>query len=202
MKLGGVIYLHDISQTRMLGTTRKNFDVFLKLCGEEAEASIILGTTKWTNVLPEIGAQHEKQLVEKYWNEIISRGSRVFRFQNSEASAWEMVGAILDKFEERLALRIQNELVDHQRWIPETDAGKALRYTLEQLLAMQRKMAAELQAQRDQSEVEERLKDNHEEIRKTLRRIKDLQVTLPRRILIFFGLSVSPVPKFIIIVMT
>jgi hypothetical protein len=190
MKLGGVIYLHDISQTRMLGATRTNLAVFHKLCGEGADASIILGTTKWRDTTPEMGARREKQLIETYWQDHIARGSRVCRFEDSQASAWNIVHAILDSFEEQTTLRIQNELVDLQRYIPETDAGKTLRYTLEQLLEMQRKVADDIRAQGDPEAIA-KLNENRNQIRATLRQIQDLQVTLPRRVLTFFGLAVG-----------
>jgi len=188
MKLGGVVYLHDISQTRMLGATRTNLAVFHKLCGERADASIILGTTKWKDVSLEMGARREKQLIETYWQDHIARGSRVYRFEDSQSSAWNIIHAILDNFEGRTALRIQKELVDLQRCIPETDAGKTLRYTLEQLLEMQKKLAKDLQAQDDPESIA-KLDDNRNQIRTTLRQIQDLQVTLPRRIMTFFGLT-------------
>jgi hypothetical protein len=163
--------------------------VFRKLCGEGADASVILGTTKWRDITPEIGARREKQLIETYWQENIARGSGVCRFEDSHSSAWNIVYAILDNFEER-TLRIQNELVDLQRYIPETDAGKTLRYTLEQLLAMQKKVAKDLQAQGDPESIA-KLDENRNQIRTTLRQIQDLQVTIPRRVMSFFGLTVG-----------
>jgi len=95
MKLGGVIYLNDISQNRnmMLGLDRKNFDIFRELCGEKAQTAIVLGTTKWANVKPEVGEQREEELTAVYGKEL-----KVHRFQNSQESAWEMVNIILARF--------------------------------------------------------------------------------------------------------
>jgi hypothetical protein len=191
MKVGGVIYLHDISQTRMLGTTRKNFDMFRKLCGDDSKGSVILGTTKWSDIEPGLGARHETQLINTYWQDIIAGGSRVFRFTDSQASAKNIVNGVLDNFEERLALRIQSELVDLHRYLPETDAGRALRYTLEQLLQIQKKAGADLQSRADdEPEVMAQLLDNENQIRKTLGQIKELHVSIPRRVMTFFGLTV------------
>jgi RNA binding exosome subunit len=193
MKLGGIIYLHDISQARMLGTTRKNFDMFRKLCGEQAERNVILGTTKWSEVLPEVGKRREDELKGHYWNQMIASGSRVQRFQGTHESARKIVNMILDSVETTEHLQIQRELVELSRYIPETEAGKTLRYTLQQLLEMQRKMAEELEAQGpyDDPYVQGKFEENKKQIRNTLQQIKALKITIPRRIMTFFGLTVS-----------
>jgi hypothetical protein len=198
MKLGGIIYLHDISQTRMLGTTLKNFDMFRKLCGEKADRTIILGTTKWSEVRPTVGTQREEELKTRYWDKMIATGSRAERFDGTGQSAWKIVNMILDRVAEDNHLQIQRELVELSRYIPETDAGKTLRYTLQQLLDMQRKMAEELEAQTaagadDDAYIRRKLDENKNQIRKTLQQVKDLQISIPRRIMNFFHLTVSRV---------
>jgi len=54
-------HVRHISQTRMLGATRKNSDVIDGLCGQ-GEACIILGTAKWGDVAPEVGERRAEQL--------------------------------------------------------------------------------------------------------------------------------------------
>jgi hypothetical protein len=193
MRLGGLVYLHDISQARMLGTTRKNFDMFRKLCGEHADKSVILGTTKWREVLPAVGERREGELKSKYWAEMISAGSKTMRFDGTSESAWDIINIILDFVEETDRLQIQHELVELSRYIPETEAGKTLRYTLEQLLEMQKRMTEELKAQTagGDSYIREKLEDNRKQMTKTLKQVKDLQVSIPRRIMHFFRLTVS-----------
>jgi hypothetical protein len=191
MKLGGVVYLHDISQARMLGTTRKNFDMFRKLCGEDAAASIILGTTKWGEVQPDVGNRREDQLSSAYWKDMIAEGSRVQRFEDTHESAWAIVHSILKNLQISVALRIQNELVNFQQIIPETDAGKTLRYTLQQLLEMQKQMAEELEAQvtneDDDAELQERVEEHRNQMRNTVKQITDLQIPKSRRVMGFFA---------------
>jgi hypothetical protein len=193
MKLGGVIYLHDISQTRMLGTTRKNFDMFRKLCGDGAAASVILGTTKWAEVHQGVAERREKQLIETYWRDMTGQGSRVRRFLDTSESAWTIVYCILDALAKIEALKIQEELVNLQEIIPETDAGKTLRYTLQQLLEMQKQMAEELAAQAaggDDAQVQAKLEEHRNQMRTTLKQINDLKISLSRRMKGFFGLRV------------
>ena len=144
MTLGGVIYLLSIADIRMKGTTRRNLDMFHQLCGDKALARVILGTTYWGRVEGDEGVRREQQLAKTFWKPMTSSGSKLLRFDKTEKSAVGFVDAILDRLksgEEDNVLRIQNELVELERRIPETDAGKELRYTLQQLLEMQKEGA-------------------------------------------------------------
>ncbi|PPQ72512.1 hypothetical protein CVT26_004027 [Gymnopilus dilepis] len=139
-RLGGVIYLHDISQPRMLGTYRKNLDMFSKLCGKDAWDSVLLVTNKWGEVKEDVGGKREVQLRDKFWGEMLKHGAQMSRFFNDSSSAWTIVQELLmrsmkSNFESRL-LRIQAELVEMEKIIPATDAGKQLRYTIEEVLKM------------------------------------------------------------------
>jgi hypothetical protein len=194
MTLGGVIYLHDISQTQMLGTTRKNFDMFRKICGDEAAASVILGTTKWAEVRQGVGERREQQLIEAYWRDMIAQGSRVRRHGGTSESAWDIVYCILDTLGRSEALQIQHELVNLHKIIPETGAGKTLRHTLQQLLEMQKKMAEELAAQAgggDDAQIQAKLEEHRNQMRTTLKQINGLKIPISRRVMKILGLGVS-----------
>lgn len=58
MRLSGIVYLMEISQTRIGRTSRHNLGMFKDLC--------ILGTTKWDGVPSEVGQQREDQLRDVY----------------------------------------------------------------------------------------------------------------------------------------
>ncbi|EDR05907.1 uncharacterized protein LACBIDRAFT_251637 [Laccaria bicolor S238N-H82] len=75
MKLGGVVYLHDITQPRMVRSTRNNFSVFNKLCGKDAFTSIVLGTTRWSDISPREAQNHLEALSQTVWKDMIKRGS-------------------------------------------------------------------------------------------------------------------------------
>lgn len=45
VRLAGIIYMHEISPTRMLGTSRKNFGMYIKLIGDDAAKNVILVAT-------------------------------------------------------------------------------------------------------------------------------------------------------------
>jgi hypothetical protein len=151
MKLGGVIYLQSIAEKRMEGTTRRNLDMFHQLCGEGALTKVVLGTTNWGEVTLAVGQERERQLCNNFWKKMIDLGSEVCRFENQQQSAQAMLDIILHKIEKwkpgggiadvnDAALQIQKELVDLQRSLPETKAGKELRHSLQQLLSMETEM--------------------------------------------------------------
>ncbi|KAG0693792.1 P-loop containing nucleoside triphosphate hydrolase protein [Suillus ampliporus] len=95
MKLAGVLYLHDINQSRMFSTSRRNLDMLRRLCGEDAEKNVILVTTKWNDVSPGVGERREQQLKDNFWKEMVKHGSQVTRFDGSHASTWDVINHIL-----------------------------------------------------------------------------------------------------------
>lgn len=96
-RLGGVIYLHDISQPRILHSYGKFFELFSSLSEEEIVGSIVLATTKWSEVKSkEMGLAREKALQSKFWAaEMIRQGAQPHRFNDSSDSAWELVRNLL-----------------------------------------------------------------------------------------------------------
>jgi hypothetical protein len=189
-KLSGIIYLHDISQARMLGSLRHNFQMFNKLCGNEAARNVILVTTKWDQVAKPTGESRERQLENSFWQEILRVGSRNLRFRHTRESAWEIVDAIIERNSINDVF-IQRELVDLMKILPETDAGNVLRYTLKELLETYKSAANQLR--RDEKEAngedeKQRLADIEERLRGTIAQIREMRVPLSRRILKFLGL--------------
>ena len=90
MKIGGLIYLHDISSS--IGTTTKEqFKIFHALCKNFAAKAVILGTTRGESLKKEIIEKREKQLrEERVWEEMFKDGARMAHFQNTSESAWKM----------------------------------------------------------------------------------------------------------------
>jgi len=174
MKLGGIIYLLSIGDKRMKGTTRRNLDMFHQLCGDKGLARVILGTTNWGEVDDNTGKMREQQLAKTFSNLMNASGStrKLLRFHKTKESARAFLGVILERLKFRgneilndNVLRIQNELVELNRNIPETEAGKKLLYTLEQLLEIQKNQA-----------------EDFEELSASLaKQIAELHVSLPRK---------------------
>ncbi|KAG6907312.1 hypothetical protein DXG01_009431 [Tephrocybe rancida] len=133
MTLAGVIYLHEISQTRFLGTVQKNLDMFNKLIGRDATKNVVLATTKWGEIPHEVGGRREEQLREHHW--MVDLGAKLLRFTDSRESGWAIIQHILDQAvtQDVDAVEIQQELVEVKKILPETEAGQALLCTLEEL---------------------------------------------------------------------
>ncbi|KAF8064986.1 P-loop containing nucleoside triphosphate hydrolase protein [Lyophyllum atratum] len=172
--LGGVIYLHDISHDRFSGTARRNLDIFNHLCGDAALCKVVLGTTKWGRVPAEGGNMREAELRNVYWKSMIDKGSQVRRFQGSKESALEFINVVLHNKVKYRILEMQKELAVDRKIVPETKAGKELRYTLQQVLDMQKQMVSFEEALAQGGDPEARAKFDDAR-RKTLRLMQDIK---------------------------
>ena len=91
----------------------------------------------WSTILTEEeGKSRTELLKEQHWKEMIEGGSTVRKFEDSQKSAWDVIALIIekDRYGKMAALQIQEEMVEGRKLIPETEAGRQLRYSLDQLL--------------------------------------------------------------------
>lgn len=65
--LDGLLYLHRIIDTRMMGSARRNLLMFAELCGPNCFRHVVLATTMWSIVDVKIGEAREKELVNTFW---------------------------------------------------------------------------------------------------------------------------------------
>jgi len=190
MKLGGIIYLHNISQPRMLGSDRQNLAVFQDLCGSKALSSVIIGMTKSGDIPQEVSERRCNELSSTHWKGIIEAGATVYSLGNDTASARNLLTIILQNIKSSTVpseprtdfVEIQGEVVDQAKLVPETKAGKRLKSTLKEILEMQKKLA--LQAENDA----ERRKEHSDNIDKLDVQINALKVPFSRRLLAALGL--------------
>jgi aspartate oxidase len=142
MRLGGVIYLHDIAQRRMCGTTCRNLTVFQKLVGEDVLECVVLGTTMWSTVDSALGKDREQQLKSEFWKDMIDAGSQIVSI-HSKNDAREIVNIILRragiKKSKSEFLMTRKNLVRMRKSIPQTTAaGSALKDSLDKLIKFQK----------------------------------------------------------------
>ena len=186
MRITGIIYLHSISRDRISGTAHKNLEMFRKLCSDEALRNVVIGTTKWDKVKLEKGQQREQELKDTDWKEMLQRGSVIMRVDADPSSVWEIINRILKNNRVEL-VRIREELLELQRLIPETEAGRILLYTLEDL--RKRLLAEERTANMEDGQLrQEELEEIRKRMRETVDDIQKLKVPLSERIERFFGL--------------
>jgi hypothetical protein len=193
IKLAGILYFHRITDNRVAGTPLKNLRMFEKLCGKHALGNIILTTTMWDKIDETTGQEREKELKGQYWKSMIRLGSTTIRYRNTKDSAWEILDKVLQSGHNRHAVLLQNEMVDMERQLNETDAGRTLYTALESLVKRRQETLDEIQAvskeQTDQ-EILKRLRDECDELQKQLEiTIADLQmmrISVGKRFLRYF----------------
>ncbi|KDR79478.1 hypothetical protein GALMADRAFT_1242323 [Galerina marginata CBS 339.88] len=128
-RMGGVIYLHDITAPRFTSAAKRNLHMFRNMCGDDVLQHVVLGTTKWAFNVPGSENRH-LQAQSDFWKPLMDKGAVVRRFHDTPESAWEFVHTILSgKTQQELIgsiLLIQKELVDKKLPLPETRAGAQL----------------------------------------------------------------------------
>lgn len=172
----------------MSGTARANTEVFQKLCGATSMSSVFLVTTKWDDVDVDQGSKREAQLTEKYWKDMIAGKAQQRRFMNDEKTGRAIISEILDLYMARirggqLTLQIQTELVNLQKIIPDTEAAKSLKHSLEDALKVQKQLAEKMKMKGDGG----RYKEAQDQINNILEDLGALKVSFPRRLLAAFG---------------
>lgn len=132
-RLNGVIYLHRISDSRMGGTALRNNRMFRKLVGADALKNVVLVTTFWERVPPNVGAQREKELCSNpdFWGGMLERGAKIAKLTTKSR---ESGLALLEQISADETVTLNDESV--------------LREQREALERMQKKLAAEKEAAR------------------------------------------------------
>ncbi|KAM0268876.1 hypothetical protein ACHAQH_009890 [Verticillium albo-atrum] len=157
IKLAGIIYLHRITDVRMTSSAVTNFSMFKKLCGGAFFPQIVLATTRWDDLSggKEEGHRREAALIDTddWWGLMAKRGSKVFRFKGTEASAKEIIFH-LGSLRLQAAMKIQTEMVDENKSFDATSAGlevakrlvelhERLEEEFEQIKSLREEMAAD-----------------------------------------------------------
>lgn len=97
----GLVYMHDISQSRFGGLALRHFALFEKLCGADNFEHVVLVTSKWLKMPTYDEEQQElrreQDLISTYWKNMTARGSQVERFDGSPESARQILGVLQRK---------------------------------------------------------------------------------------------------------
>ncbi|KAF8159705.1 hypothetical protein B0H34DRAFT_796922 [Crassisporium funariophilum] len=91
-----LLYFHRIPNPRFAGSPLTNIDMYKALCALE---NIVLVTTMWDEENIDVAIAREKELVKKYWAELLKRGATIARFKGTRPSAFSIMG--LDKPDSR-----------------------------------------------------------------------------------------------------
>jgi len=182
--------------------------MFANLCGDDAVRNVILTTTMWSRVKAEVGSQREKELRGKYWKPMLDLGSGTHRFLGTHESAWSIINVFREK-DQNDTLLLQEEMVDLEKRLSETQAGKTLYSELQKLLADQRDIVRSLRddAEHQQNEaLAKELREEYERIQDQLRRtfdqIQEIKIPLGRRILLIFSFKRSRAVSLVVSVIS
>lgn len=133
--LKGIIYIHRITDQRFGGSAVKTLEIFQRLCGKDALKNIVLVTSRWNDVDPQIGAGRERELREKFWSFMLRSGSKMSRFHGDRDSAVGLVSQLLSQ--DSIVLEIQRE-ISSGRTLDQTSAGVYVTNDIEKLKAQHR----------------------------------------------------------------
>lgn len=112
--------------------------MFKQFCGTDSFTGVVLATTMWKENEMQDSLRKERELYEEpsYFGEILNGGARLLRHgpfesspQEEKTSALSILSHVLKQARSRdghLVLQIQRELIDEQRSLDDTGAGRAI----------------------------------------------------------------------------
>ncbi|TFY83871.1 hypothetical protein EWM64_g154 [Hericium alpestre] len=173
MMLTGVIYMYSISDRRMTGVSRRNFNMFRQLCGDSTLKNVAIVTNMWEELTDRtIGENREAELRDKelFFKPVLEKGAVLLRHEGTLESGQLVLQYLIENSPQ--ALKIQRELVDEHLHISETAASTTLSSEImeqaekhrQELREVQEEMRAAIKAKDEQTsrelEVESRKLQN------------------------------------------
>jgi len=93
--LDRILFFHNISDNRAPKYVSPDYmETFKTLCGDLNMHKVVLVTTMWDMVEPEVGQKREKELKAEYWGSMATSGSQVKRFERT--LQWHSALDVLD----------------------------------------------------------------------------------------------------------
>lgn len=137
--------------------------MFQKLCGDDVFKNVVIVTTFWDTVDPDIGAARETELETKatFYESVLEKGAQMVRHNNTISSAQDILGRI--PWNKPVSLRIQKEIVDEGKGISATAAGAELGQGLNDQIRKQEEEIRQLV-----EDIEQARRDKDEELKKEL----------------------------------
>ncbi|KAF2870469.1 P-loop containing nucleoside triphosphate hydrolase protein [Massariosphaeria phaeospora] len=183
VQLKGVVYIHRITDLRYARSSVKTFEIFRKICGNQALSNVLLVTSRWKEVDPGLGAERERQLKEKFWAYMLGRGSNMSRFHGDRPSAVSLISQLTCK--DTIVLDLQRELVDDGKRLDETAAGAYVSDNLDSLRRQYQDELASLERLKqdlleNDRAMKRQIQRDWESEQARLRKVDDEQVSLER----------------------
>jgi hypothetical protein len=157
-KLHGIIYLHRITDVRVGGVSKRNFNMFRKLCGNVTLKNVLIVTNMWGDVSEDVGEAREAELANKdmFFKPALDNHAQLLRHTNTLDSARLILRQTIGNHP--MLLDIQRELVDECKDISQTTAGAQVGHELsaqlqhrQQLTKLRQEMRAAIRAKDEES---------------------------------------------------
>ena len=158
VKLLGVIYLYDITNTRMRGSLKRELEMLKLIIGADNYKNLLLVTTKWgDDTRQREFEKRQQELEDRYWEDLIDGGAGINRFEGTAESARSIVSQLNDGADVILALQAQ--LIQRPGvQLRDTEVGKyAVRIRKEQKQELQRVSKKPGRRQEDVDELQSHL---------------------------------------------
>ncbi|KAF9530137.1 P-loop containing nucleoside triphosphate hydrolase protein [Crepidotus variabilis] len=150
-ELTGIMYLHRITDNRLAGTPHRNLKMFGKLCGDGPNVGkkVMFVTTMWDKLQGDsaklrMGQKRQGEL-KQYWDPMMKLGAQTAEFNNTREAAIELASRIIRQEAAGGVTLLQEELVDLNRPLNETQAAQTLYSQFQTLLAQHRATLVDLE---------------------------------------------------------
>lgn len=147
----GVVFLHDISETRFGGSQKKTLGILKALLGDANLGNVVVGTTMWDAKRYKQQEQRERALQDEQWRGV----HKTMRLPHGDKRAAENIIRELLKREPALLLA-QEEMLEPPHTVESTTVGKLAmpegRLELENLQREQREQEREFKAETKRQE--------------------------------------------------
>jgi hypothetical protein len=135
VKVSGLVYLHNIGQVRMGGSSLLTHEIFRSICGPVALGSTVMASSQWDTISSNspAGEVRERDLKE-FWSTTLAQGAVYRRIDamSPERDTKDIIDYILGKH--AMAVQIQKELVELDKRVAETEAAQKFRAKRENFL--------------------------------------------------------------------
>ena len=145
-----------------------------KICGESTLQNVILVTNMWKEESMTVDESREKELREKFLKPAIDKGAKMFRHDNTNTSAYNILRRVMKNHP--VVLQIQRELVDEHKDIVDTDAGATINREIRDLIEKREKEFKDIR-----DEMQQALREKDDEARRGLGGVRrDLERKMAR----------------------
>jgi len=132
--LNGLIYIHRITDIRAGATSQRNLRMFRKLCGDDSLKNVVIITTMWDKIAPDVGSRRELELMtsDSMFKPLLDGKATMKRHYNTPQSAADVINLLL--YKNATTIQIVHEIVDQKKTLAETAAGTELGKEIHALL--------------------------------------------------------------------